>query len=547
MEKFAMIIIRLLKHPIQWWGADYKQIEIILKTKLSMDFRRSPSMFHASGKSDKTFNFQLIVMLIFGVFISVGFGTISDLMLNMTICFSIIMVMLGTSVITEFTSVLFDYRDNHILLVRPISSRTLLLARLLHIQVFIGFMAMALSVIPAIVIAVKYGVLAFFAFWIAVGLCSWITLLLTSFFYIILSKVVSGERFKDLVSYFQIFMAVIIFGGYQFLPRLMESDALRNSAMQIHWWSYLIPPIWLAGFVDLFSVNAISIEIVSLSLIALFASIAGAVFLVRSLSSGFNEILSEGTSESIESESNVVGGKRKISFLNFLCVSDNERTGWKLAMSITKRDRKFKQAVYPSFGIIIVMAILMIKPDFSDLAASIHKVGEPKNFFFLIFFCFFGTTAITQLPYTDTPEGSWLYKALPVTNHGHILTGAIKAMLVKFFVPTLVFLFAIALPIWGISKLPALMVGSMSIILVNLYSIIFMKMDLPFTQARDMQQKGANMARMMLLMLMMGVTIGFVYLTTLLSIWIVSVVIVLLFLKIINAYSQIRKRNFISN
>lgn len=547
MEKFAMIIIRLLKHPIQWWGADYKQIEIILKTKLSMDFRRSPSMFHASGKSDKTFNFQLIVMLIFGVFISVGFGTISDLMLNMTICFSIIMVMLGTSVITEFTSVLFDYRDNHILLIRPISSRTLLLARLLHIQVFIGFMAMALSVIPSIVIAVKYGVLAFFAFWVAVGLCSWITLLLTSFFYIILSKVVSGERFKDLVSYFQIFMAVIIFGGYQFLPRLMESDVLRNSAMQIHWWSYLIPPIWLAGFVDLFSVKAISLEIVSLSLIALFASIAGAVFLVRSLSSGFNEILSEGTSEKIESESNVVEGKRKISFLTFLCVSDTERTGWKLAMSITKRDRKFKQAVYPSFGIIIVMAILMIKPDFSDLAASIHKVGEPKNFFLLIFFCFFGTTAITQLPYTDTPEGSWLYKALPVTNHGHILTGAIKAMLVKFFVPTLVFLFAIALSIWGISKLPALMVGSMSIILVNLYSIIFMKMDLPFTQARDMQQKGANMARMFLLMLMMGVTIGFVYLTTLLSIWIVSVVIVLLFLMIINAYSQIRKRNFISN
>jgi ABC-2 type transport system permease protein len=544
MEKFAMIIISLLKHPIKWWGADYNQIRIILKTKLSMDFRRSPSMFRSSGQSDKTFNFQLIVMLMFGLFIAVGFKSITDLMLNLTICFSVIMVMLGMSIINEFTSVLFDHRDNHIILVRPVSDRTLLLARLLHIQVFIGFMVLALSIIPSIIIAIKYGVLTFFAFWIAAGLCSWITLLLTSFFYIALSKVVSGERFKDLVSYFQIFMAVIIFGGYQFVPRFMESQILQNSAMQIHWWSYLIPPIWLAGFVDLFNFKSIGIEVIVLSFIALFASVAGAVFLVRNLSNGFVDVLSEGAIEKVENNTKEVESKTGFSLIRFFCVSEIERTGWRLAMSITKRDRKFKQAVYPSFGIIFVMVILMIKPDFSDFAASFHKVGETKNFFLMIFFCFFGTTAIMQLPYTDTPEGAWLYKALPIKDHGHILTGAIKAMLLKFFVPTLVFLFTISLTIWGVSKLPSLLIGSMSIILINQYSIIFMKMELPFTQARDMQQRGANMSRMMLLMLLMGVAIGFVYLSTLLNIWIVLVVIILLFLMIINAYSQIRKRNY---
>jgi len=540
-----MFIIRLLKQPIKWWGADYDQIEIILKAKLSMDFRRSPSMFHASGKSDKTFNFQLIVMLIFGLFIAIGFNSIANMMLNLTICFSIIMVMLGTSIITEFTSVLFDHRDNHIILVRPVSNRTLLLARLLHIQVYVGFMALALSAISSIVIVIKHGVLPFLAFWIAVGLCSWIALLLTSFFYIALSKVVSGERFKDLVSYFQIFMAVIIFGGYQFLPRLMESDMLQNTTMQIHWWSYLVPPIWLAGFVNLFSFKSIGIEVVILALIALLASIAGAVFLVRNLSSGFGDVLSEGASEKVERDRPEVNGRKRFNALRFFCVSEIERMGWTLAMSITKRDRKFKQAVYPSFGIIIVMAIITIKPDFSDFAVSMHKVGETKNFFLFIFFCFFGTTAITQLPYTDTPDGSWLYKALPIKNHGHLLTGAIKAMLKKFYAPTLVLLFTASLYIWGIAKLPSLMVGSLLIILVNLYSIIFMKMELPFTQARDMQQKGANMSRMFLLMLMMGVTIGFVYLTTLLSLWIVIAVIVLLLLMIFNAYRMIRNRNYI--
>lgn len=545
MYKIAIFFIKLLKYPVQWWGADYKQLEIILQTKLSMDFRRSPSIYSSTGNSNKTFSFQLFVLLLFGLFISVGFHSITDLMLNLTICFSIIMVMLGTSIISEFTSVLFDHRDNHILLVRPVSNRTLLLARLLHIQVYIGFMAVALSAVPSIVIAIKYGVVPFFAFWIGVLLCAWITLLLTTFFYIILSKFVSGERFKDLVSYFQIFMAIVIFGGYQLLPRVLESDVLQNSALHIYWWSYLIPPIWLAGFVDLFNAGTIEPQIIFLAIIALFAAIAGAIFLIRSLSSGFSNLLSEGAAEKVESDVTVDTGKSRFNLLRFLCVSEIERAGWRLAMSITKRDRKFKQAVYPSFGIIIVMLFLSVKPDFSSFAATIQKVGETKNFFMFIFFSFFGTTAITQLPYTDTPEGGWIYKALPFKGHGHILTGAIKAMLLKFYLPTIIVISSISLYVWGTAKLPGLIVGALLIVLVNLYSIIFMKMDLPFTKARDMQQKGANMARMFLLMLLVGITIGLVYLTTLMNDWIVAGIAVLIVLMIVNAYSQIRNRNYI--
>lgn len=547
MEKVAIFIIKLLKHPIQWCGADYSQVEVILRTKLSMDFRRSPSMFHSSGNTNKTMGTQLFMLLVFGIFISVGFATVNNLLLNLTICFSIIMVMLGSSIITEFTSVLFDHRDNHILLVRPLSNRTLLLSRLLHIMVYIGFMAVSLGIIPSIVIAVKQGVLTFFVFWFAIGLCAWITLLLTTFFYLALSKVVSGERFKDLVSYFQIFLAIVLFGGYQLLPRMMESDAIRHTAMAIHWWSYLIPPIWLAGFVNLFNSLIFSYENIFLSLLALFVTIAGATFLIRNLSSGFGSVLSEGSAEKVESESKVETDKARFSLLRLFCVSEMEKIGWKLAMSITKRDRKFKQAVYPSFGIMFVMAILMIKPDFSSLSATLLKLNDPKNFFIFMFLCFFGTTAITQLPYTDTPEGAWIYKALPITNHGHLLTGAIKAVLFKFFLPILVILFTVTLSIWGISKLPALLVGSMLIILINQYSIIFMKMELPFTQVRDMQQKGTNMARMFVLMLFMALTIAFVYLSTILNIWINLAILVILFLMIINAYSQIRNRNYILN
>lgn len=546
MEKIALFIIKLLKHPIILLGGDYRQVEAILRTKLSMDFRRSPSMFHASGKSDKTFVFQLFILLIFGLFIALGFTSIQNLMLGLTIGFAIMMVMLGSSVITEFSSVLFDHRDNQILLVRPISNRSLLLSRLLHIQVYIGFMAVALGAIPSIMIAYKHGVMAFIVYWIAVGLCAWITLLLTSFFYILLSKVVSGERFKDIISYFQIFMAVMIFGGYQLMPRLMENDAIKNTTMDIHWWTYLIPPAWVAGFVDVFTTRTFSLEIIVLAILALVVSVGGAIFLVRNMSGSFENVLSEGAAEKVEVEKKVESReKHRFKIYNLFCVSETEKSGWKFSMAITKRDRKFKQAVYPSIGMIIVLAVVMVKPDFSSFAATMQKLSENKNFFFFLFCCFFGTTALTQLPYTDTPEGAWIFRALPIEKHGHILTGAIKAMLFKFLMPILILLFIATMSIWGLEKLQGLIIGSMMIILINLYTIIFMKMALPFTQVRDMQQKSANMARMFLLMFLMGITIGLVYLSLMMNVWISVAVSVVLLLAIINAFSQIRNKGYL--
>lgn len=546
MEKVALFIIKLLKHPIILFGGDYRQVEAILRTKLAMDFRRSPSMFHASGKSEKTFTFQLFILLIFGLFIALGFTSIQNLMLGLTIGFTIMMVMLGSSVITEFSSVLFDHRDNQILLVRPISNRSLLLSRLLHIQVYIGFMAVALGAIPSIMIAYKHGVIAFIVYWIAVGLCAWITLLLTSFFYILLSKIVSGERFKDVISYFQIFMAIMMFGGYQLMPRFMENEAIKNTTMDIHWWTYLIPPTWVAGFVDVFTTRVFSLEIIILALLALVISVGGAIFLVRNMSGSFENVLSEGAAEKVEVEKKVESKeKHRFKIYDLFCVSETEKSGWKFSMAITKRDRKFKQAVYPSIGMIIVLAVVMIKPDFSNLAATMQKLSDNKNFFFFLFCCFFGTTALTQLPYTDTPDGAWIFRALPIEKHGHILTGAIKAMLFKFLMPILVLLFIVSTSIWGVEKLQGLLIGSMMIILINLYTIIFMKMALPFTQVRDMQQKSANMARMFLLMFLMGITIGLVYLSLMMNVWISVAVCVVLFFAIINAFSQIRNKGYI--
>jgi ABC-2 type transport system permease protein len=385
MLQVALFIIRLFKAPLQWLGVDYPQFEILMRIKLTMDFRSSPTGLQTSERKKRTFLFQLFTYSMLGLLFGVAAFSIGDLVLSLTIFFSVVMVSLTMTLLSEFTSVLFDQRDNYILLPRPVSHRTLLMLRLVHIQFYIGFIALSLSLAAGIFMAVKYNVIAMIIYFIAVGLSIWITLLFTTLIYLSISKAVNGERFKDFVSYTQIVIAIIIFGSYQLLPRLMDSHILKNVSMSFNWWTYLVPPVWLAALVKLGLFTDRSIPLLVLSSLAILVPAGGAVFLVRFLSKGFGDILAEGSTESAIPQKT---GTLKTRFSNkikyLLCISDLEKAGWNFAVATTRRDRKFKQAVYPYFGFMMVFAIVILKPDLTNLAVSLQEKGQFSKYLFIV-------------------------------------------------------------------------------------------------------------------------------------------------------------------
>lgn len=521
MVQFALFLVSLFKKPIQWLGVDFPQFEVLLRTKLTLDFRRGSSNLQTSGRKKQTFFSQLLIYFVFGLLLSYLSFSIGDIMLSLTIFFSVIMASLAMTLISEFTSVLFDPRDNYILLPRPISPRTLLMLRLTHIQFYMGYIALALSLVSGIVVAVKYNLLALLLYFVAVGLSTWITLILTTFFYMLISKMVNAERFKDLITYLQIFLAVIIFGGYQLLPKLVDEAILKNASMTVHWWTCFYPPTWFAALVKLSLFTNNTTTVLVLSSLALLIPVTGAVFLVRFLSKGFENILGEGLSETaipVKQE----GNKRRkiINIKKLLCISDLETAGWNLAVATTKRDRKFKQSVYPSFGMMLIFVIIILKPDLKNLADSFQKMGDSSRYLLLIFMGFMGNQAISQLPYSDTPEASWIYMALPLKQHGHLLTGAIKTMLVRFVLPGYLLITIPAFLIWGIDIFPQILLGGLGIVFTQLMIIKIQKMELPFTQKREMQEKGGKFITQMITLIPIGFLVGLVYLTTLISGWI---------------------------
>lgn len=542
-----MFLIRLLRKPLIWLGADYDQLRLIIQTKLTIDFRRGPSMYQSVGKSKQTFGKQLFMYIFLGVFLSFGFFKIDNIMVCYTIAFTVIIVMMATTIISEFTSVLFDDKDNLIILVRPVSNRTLLLSRLLHIQFYVLYIALALSVITIIVTIFKFGIFATLLFLLGVILSTWITLLITTLFYLSLSKFVNGERFKDIITYFQIALAMVVMFGYQFLPRIIEINSLSDAAITIHPWTYLIPPVWLAALVQLSVPGTVNYDIIILALLALIFTTVGAQVTIRFLSKGFGSILSQIPSDNavIEKDTKTKKKEKKTwSLSKYLCISEPEKSGWNLVMAVTRRDRKFKQAVYPAFGGMIVLAFAMLRPDINNFAHWIQEISTSQKYLTFIFFGFFATTSIVQFQYTDNPEAGWIYRVLPIKTPGHILSGAIKAMLIKFFIPMYTVLSITVLLIWGIKLLPTMILGAVLTITSTIVTLNLQNTSLPFTQAREMQQKGSNFLKTMLGMLTMGFVVLLVFLASYLPNWTIIIVSVgVLFLNSV-AFKFIREIKF---
>jgi ABC-2 type transport system permease protein len=542
MLKVALFIIRLFKMPLQWLGVDYPQFEILMHTKLTIDFRSSPTGFQTASSKKRTFLYQLFTYAMLGFIFGLAAFSIGDLVLSLTIFFSIIIVSLTMTLLSEFTSVLFDQRDNYILLPRPLSHRTLLLLRLVHIQFYIGFIALAMSMATGVIIAVKYNVVAMLIYFLAVGLSVWITLLFTTLTYLLISKVVNGERFKDFVSYTQIVMAIIIFGCYQLLPRLMDSHILKNVSLSFSWWNYLVPPMWLASLVKLSLFSDHSTPILVLSALAILVPAGGAVFLVRFLSKGFGDILAEGSIENATPQkTGTVKNRFADKIKNILCISDLEKAGWNFTVATTKRDRKFKQSVYPYFGIMIVFAIAILKPDLSNLAVSLQEKGLFSKYLFIVIVGFSGNAAIMQLPYTDSPEASWIYRSLPLREYGHIMTGALKAQLSRFFLPVYLAMTIPCIILWGISIMPQLILSGLGNIMIVMITVLFQKMELPFTRARDMQQKGTNSLLAIFGMILMFILAGAVYTTSFLPAWISYIICGIVLSLVVLIFRSVRK------
>lgn len=515
MTNIILWLLDRLQPLIRTVGADYGQLRAIVQVKLTMDNRRSPISLGRYGKqsteSSNSFTRTLGIYAFVGGLISLGMLAIpsrENLFFPLTLQFAYIMALCAMTLISDFSSVILDSSDNQIILPRPVGSRTLWLARVVHISSYLFAIALSLSIVAVLVITFRFGGLAGLLF-LTMGLLSAVLMVfLTNVFYLVLMRFISEEKLREVINYVQIVMAVLFYGGYQLLPRLMNTENVLNQSLEHQWWHYLIPPMWMAGAVETVVGPAVDSTHLIFLLLALLTPFAGLWFMNRFLTADFTKKLS-GLDQASRSEPLVqpeqMTRQPTLTWVDQLSnrVTTNplERAAFAFTWRITGRDRKFKLKTYPQlgFGLAYVVAMSLRGQTF----------GSSSNFYlFALYFAgLYVMVAQYQLSVSDNYQAAWVYGSAPIRQPGDVLSGSLKALIMKLLTPFYALLAGYILYRYGIDKIGDVLLAFSNSLVMLVSAALLSARYLPFSRAPDALKQN-NTARGLLVSLVLGV-VGF--------------------------------------
>jgi len=466
-------------------GVDYEVMRKILQIKLLMDGRRVPTVFAANenkkNEKDNSNRFlkSLWVYILIGLMLIPFILMESSYLYQMSIVFGIIMFLIMSSLISDFSSVLLDVRDKNIIGTKPVDSRTLNFAKTIHVSLYMFYVTIAL-ILPALIASVsKHGILFTLMFIVAVIFLDMFIIVLTSFLYLIILRFFDGEKLKDVINYFQIILSLVIAISYQMVGRLF-SVVEMNVQFTPKWWQYLLPPVWFAAPFEIMKKSEVNLVYGILSVMAVVVPIIAIAFYVKSMAM-FEENLQKMTNNSGKRKK--VKRKPRELLSRVLCRNKEERLFFRFASDMIKNEREFKLKVYPSLGLAIIFPFIFI---FQRLSmSSFDEISKGKSYFFIYFTGMMLSSIIIMVKYSGSYKGAWIYKTMPITNYKPVFKGTMKALIAKLFLPIFLCQAAVFIAIFGVR-----ITGDLVVILLNMMSytllcFMTMKKGLPFSQPYD--------------------------------------------------------------
>jgi ABC-2 type transport system permease protein len=504
MVKFLVGMFDTLAWALRWAGVDYPQFRALLGVKLTLDGRRQFTAFQQQGgrASRNALAFTLIMNVVMGFFMAMIIPMSSAPLTAMTLVHGFVMVMVALSLIADFSSVLLDTKDNQILQPRPISSRTILAARMAHILSYIALLALSLSAASFVAGTIKYG-LGFpgvLALTLAASVC--LVVGAVNVLYLVAMRLTSGEKLRDIILYFQMFMTVIVVGGYQLLPRLVDVRGIGTWSLADRWWVYLIPPAWLAAPVELLTgaVDAPRLILTGLGVVMPLATL----LTVLALAPGFKEALArlEATPRG-KSGAPQSTGTRRPGLAAWITRAPVERAAFEFLWSLSGRDRQFKLRTYPSVALVLILGAAFLFSSSESLRDTLETLPQThKHLFMLYMCCALAPTGFFQMRYSDHHEAAWIYRALPLATPGQVLRAGLKVAIVRLVMPSFALVALIVLAIWGVTVVPDLLLALSAVLFTCAAQALLMGAHFPFSEPFGTLESSGRFSRSLLYMLL---------------------------------------------
>lgn len=507
MKDFQTLkILDLFRFIFERFGVDYPTMRKILAVKLTMDGRRTSTIFNQHAKkSNKPEENGFIKSLGMYVFISLIFIPLilfgKNYLYQMSAFFGIVMFLVMTSMISDFSNVLLDIRDKGILHTKPIGKKTINAAKTVHISIYLFLLTAALTILPVVVGTFKHGLLFLFMTIIGLILVNLFIVVLTSIIYYFILRFFDGEMLKDIINYVQIALSITIAVGYQVLGRAFSLVDLKIT-FSPSWWHFLIPPFWFGAPFELILNRHSSFYLIGFSILAVVIPVLSIV-VYNMMMPSFEKNLQKLTNNSGRSKQKDRKWKNRLAVV--VCRSSEEKLFFRFADNMMRNEREFRLKVYPALGLSLVIPFVFL---FNKLQVSTYnELSTSKSYLAIYTSCLIIPNAITMLKYSGKYKGAWLYKTAPIQNLAPLYSAVLKVFIANLYFPVYFVLSLIFIGIFGIRIIPDLFIVFVTSILYSVICSHDIKGSLPFSESFDDAQQNSGL-KIILALILAGLFAG---------------------------------------
>ncbi|GGE44773.1 hypothetical protein GCM10011391_24480 [Pullulanibacillus camelliae] len=530
----AFKILKLMDHGRGFFEkrhVNYPALRAILQTKLLMDQRRVPTIMSGSGRKKhgqrernhflSSLWFYALIGLVLVPFMIMG----GNYTFQMSLAYAIIMFIIMTSMVSDFSSVLMDIRDRNILASKPVDTRTINMAKTLHILIYMTLLTGATTGIPLVVGLLRHGVIFFLIALIEVLLSDILIIFLTALLYFCILRYFDGEKLKDVINYVQIGLIIAIMIGYQFVVRSFDLVSL-NVTFHLKWWDVFIPPIWFSAPFELVLHDRVNGYLILFSFMTLLVPLLALAFymkLMPTFERNLQKLVNRGGKQKSQRRFSLESHK-------VLCRSKIEQAVFQFSCLMMKKEREFKLKVYPSLGFSIVLPFIFIFNALHD--GSLADLSTSKWYLSFYFSLVIIPSVVVMLKYSGNYKGAWIYKALPIEEHGDIYKGAIKAFVYKLFVPLFLILAVVFIVLFGFRIVPDLIITFLNALLYVYICFLMTGKVIPFSRPFENIQQSDGIKIFFLIFIILGF-VGLHWLCTIFSFVLYGYLLVLLAVNVI--------------
>lgn len=473
------------------FGVDYPTMRKILAVKLTMDGRRTPTIFNQQAKKKnkleengfiKSLGMYVLTSIIFIPLIAFG----KNYIYQMSAFFGIVMFLVMTSMISDFSNVLLDIRDKGILQTKPIDKKTINAAKTVHISIYLFLLTASLTIVPVIIGTFTHGILFLFLAIIELVLVNLFIVVLTSIVYYFILRFFDGEKLKDIINYVQIGLSVSIAVGYQILGRAFSLVNLKIT-FSPSWWHFLIPPFWFGAPFELILNSHSNPYLIGFSILAVVIPVVSIV-VYNLMMPSFEKNLQKLTNNSGKNKRN---RKWKNWLAGVVCRNNEEKVFFRFADNMMRNEREFRLKVYPSLGLSMVIPFIFL---FNQLNSSSYaELVSGKGYLVIYTSCLIIPNALAMLKYSGKYKGAWLYKTAPIPNLAPLYSAALKVFIANLFFPVYFVLSLIFIGIFGMRIIPDLLIVFVFSIFYTVICSNYLKGTLPFSESFEDAQQNSGL------------------------------------------------------